>query len=100
MADENLIVDVDNLTNVTIPEMQRLKTEVETSFADMKTIVRGLVDNGYMDSETAISYVNEFNNLLAPDIQALLDLIQDYYTRLGEICENFIQNDVKMSGNL
>ena len=100
MFDENLIVDVDSLTTITIPSMQKLKTDIETSFSNMTTTINELVDNGYMDSETAIAYVNEFNSLLSPDIQALVDLVSTYATQLGQICENFIQNDKNMANNI
>lgn len=97
MASDSLIVNVDCLTGETIPAMQNIKTEIDTAHTNMKTAVQNLVNNGYMDSETATAYVEEFERLLSPDIQALSTLVESYYTQLGNVCTNFVNEDMELS---
>lgn len=100
MADGSLIVDVENLTGVTITSMQTLKGEVDTAHDNMKAAVQKMVDNGYMDSETAVAYVDEFTNLLSPDLQTLSNLIESYYTQLEQVCNAFLEGDTSMAANV
>lgn len=100
MADGKLVVNTENLQGVTIPAMQASKTDLEDSYTRMKGIVNGLVVNGYMESETAQAYVDEFSTLLAPDIEKLTALIESYYTQLGQICDGFAAHDQGMAREL
>ncbi|MBQ8167625.1 MAG: hypothetical protein IJZ96_11435 [Lachnospiraceae bacterium] len=97
MGTDSLIVDVDSLTGETIPAMQLVKTEIDTAHTNMKAAVQSLVNDGYMDSETATAYVEEFETLLSPDIQALSTLVESYYTQLGNVCTNFVNGDIELS---
>ena len=100
MASGSLIVDVENLTGVTITSMQTLKGEVDTAHENMKNAVQKMVDNGYMDSETAIAYVDEFKELISSDLLTLSTLIESYYTQLGQICESFLEGDASMASGI
>lgn len=89
----SLRVDVDNLTSVTITSMQQEKTKLDSCYEDMASAVQSLVDNEYMQSKAANAYVEEFNSLIKPDVEALSNMVETYYTQLSQICEAFTEGD-------
>ena len=89
----SLRVDVDNLTSVTITSMQQEKTKLYSCYEDMASAVQSLVDNEYMQSQAANAYVEEFNSLIKPDVEALSNMVETYYTQLSQICEAFTEGD-------
>lgn len=97
---DKLIVDSDSLTTITIPAMKRHQESISTCYEDMKAAVQSLVDNGYMQSETAEAYVTEFTTLVAPDVQELCSMVGTYYTQLQQISDSFLQVDATMAGSL
>ncbi len=95
-----LRVDVDSLTSVTIPAMKQEKTNLDTCYDDMCGIVQSLVDNGYMESEAATAYVEEFKTLLAPDVAKLSEMVDTYCVQLGQICTAFSEQDRAIADSL
>ena len=83
-----------------IGDMKGYETEIESTYSEMSTTVESLVNNGYMEADSANAYVNEFKQLLGPDIQKLSELINQFYTQLSQICENFSEADSKIAGML
>ena len=65
-----------------------------------KKYVGELVENGYMESESATAHVEEFNNLLSPDITKLIEVIEEYYNQLKQICSNFSEGDSTWAGRV
>ena len=76
-----------------IGDMKGYEGNIEDLYSDMTTTVGSLVSNGYMEAESATAYVEEFKNMLGPDIESLSDLINQFYTQLSQICQNFAEAD-------
>lgn len=74
-------------------KMSNCSLKLEEVFADMKDAVSSLVEQGYMEAETASACVNEFDTIMAPDLEDLVDLIDDYQKQLKQICEAFQNAD-------
>lgn len=89
-------VAVENL----IGNMKEYETEIEGVYSDMTTAVESLVNNGYMEAESATAYVSEFKQILGPDIEKLSELINQFYTQLSQVCQNFADADSKIAGML
>lgn len=89
-------VSVENL----IGNMKEYETEIEGVYSDMTTAVESLVNNGYMEAESATAYVSEFKQILGPDIEKLSELIGQFYTQLSQVCQNFADADSKIAGML
>lgn len=92
----NLRIDYERLNGL-VNDMRICEIDIENIYSDMRLTVSSLIHNGYMEAEAATAYVNEFNSLLAPDIESLKTLISDYYTQLNNICNAFAEADNKMS---
>jgi uncharacterized protein YukE len=80
--------------------MKDYESEVEEIYDEMDNTVKSLVNNGYMDAESANAYVSEFEELLGPDIKKLSQLIQSFYKQLDDICNNFEEADAKIADML
>lgn len=89
-------MEVENL----IGDMKGYEEEIEGVYADMKTTVESLVNNGYMEAESATAYVAEFKQILGPNIESLSELINSFYTQLSQICENFEEMDKKIADGM
>lgn len=83
-----------------IGQMQSCEEDISAIYTDMQSTVQSLVNNGYMEAEAANAYVDEFNEMLSPDIQALKDLVAEYYAQLSKICANFADADSKIASSL
>lgn len=94
-----LRVDYEQVESL-IGQMQSCESEISEIYTDMQTTVQSLVNNGYMEADAANSYVEEFNQMLSPDMQALKDLVAEYYAQLSKICENFRDADQKIAQSL
>ena len=81
-----LRVDYPQVENIK-GQMLAIEKKVEASYDVMDTAVSSLVNNGYMDGDAAQAYVDEFRNMLSPDLQALEELITTYAKQLGEVCD-------------
>ena len=77
--------------------MKDYESEVERIYEEMDNTVKSLVNNGYMEAESANAYVAEFEDLLGPDIKKLSQLIQSFYKQLNDICNNFEEADAKIA---
>lgn len=71
--------------------------EIQVIYDDMDTIVKSLVSEGYMEAESATAYVEEFENLLGPDIKSLKLLVDSFYKQLTQICSNFETKDADIA---
>lgn len=87
---------VENLIN----DMRGYGLDIERIYSEMTATVTGLVDKEYMEAESAEAYINEFTEMLAPDIEKLSDLISNYYLQLHEICINFAEADKQIAHSL
>ncbi len=74
-------------------KMSNCSSKLEEVFADMKDTVSSLVEQGYMEAETANACVNEFDTIMSPDLEDLVDLIDEYQKQLKQICEAFQNAD-------
>lgn len=83
-----------------IGDMKGYEGNIEDLYLDMTTTVGSLVSNGYMEAESATAYVEEFKNMLGPDIESLSDLINQFYTQLSQICQNFAEADANIADML
>ena len=70
---------------------------VEGLIGDMKGY-EGNIEDLYSDMTTA--YVEEFKNMLGPDIESLSELINQFYTQLSQICQNFAEADANIADML
>lgn len=83
-----------------VSDMKTYEASIETTYTDMKTTVESLVNNGYMEAEAANAYVNEFTEMLGPDVEKLAELIGKFSTQLTQICENFAEADAAIASML
>lgn len=83
-----------------IGKMQSCESDISSIYSDMQSTVQSLVNNGYMEADSANAYVDEFNEMLSPDMQALKDLVAEYYAQLSKICQNFRDADEKIAASL
>lgn len=86
-------VQVEGLIN----QMKACEENISEIYTDMHTTVESLVNNGYMEAEAANAYVDEFTEMLAPDIESLKELVAEYYAQLSKICANFAEADAKIA---
>lgn len=86
-------VQVEGLIN----QMKACEENISEIYTDMHTTVESLVNNGYMEAEAANAYVDEFTEMLAPDIENLKELVAEYYAQLSKICANFAEADAKIA---
>jgi WXG100 family type VII secretion target len=94
-----LRVEYDSVRSI-IGNMKDYESEVEEIYDEMDNTVKSLVNNGYMEAESANAYVSEFEELLGPDIKKLSQLIQSFYKQLDDICNNFEEADAKIADML
>lgn len=87
-----LRIDYNGLT-ATVAQMQTAAANVQATYEDMQTTVNALVTNGYMEADSANTYVENFNSLLGPSMEDLNQLITSFHTQLTTICENFAEAD-------
>ncbi len=83
-----------------IEDMKGYEADIESTYSDMTTTVKSLVDKGYMEADSANAYVEEFTEMLGPDIESLSELINKFYTQLSQVCQNFADADAKIAGML
>lgn len=83
-----------------IEDMKEYEAGIESTYSDMTTTVKSLVDKGYMEADSANAYVDEFTEMLGPDIEKLSELINKFYTQLSQVCQNFADADAKIAGML
>ena len=83
-----------------IGDMKGYEGNIEDLYSDMTTTVSSLVSNGYMEAESATAYVEEFINILGPDIESLSELINQFYIQLSQICQNFAEADANIADML
>lgn len=83
-----------------IEDMKGYEADIESTYSDMTTTVKSLVDKGYMEADSANAYVDEFTEMLGPDIESLSELINKFYTQLSQVCQNFADADAKIAGML
>lgn len=81
-------------------QLESVCQQFENLDDDMTTTVSSLVSNGYMEAESATAYVEEFKNMLGPDIESLSELINQFYTQLSQICQNFAEADANIADML
>ena len=73
--------------------MQTCKTNINNNNDTMSNIVKGLLDNGHMEGETADGYLQEFEQILGPDLQSLSELLDSYSKQLSDISSNVAAAD-------
>ena len=83
-----------------IEDVKGYEADRESTYSDMTTTVKSLVDKGYMEADSANAYVEEFTEMLGPDIESLSELINKFYTQLSQVCQNFADADAKIAGML
>ncbi len=93
---ERLRLDYRQVMNV-IDDMKACEKKVEEAYELMTGDVNSLRDKGYMDGESAGAYINEFKEMLSPEMEALSELVGRYYKQLSEICSNFADCDAKLA---
>ena len=96
---ERLRVDYVSVQDI-VNNIMTYESEVESKYQDMTTAVGSLVNNGYMEAEAATAYVNEFKQMLGPDVEELAELLGTFHTQLTQICQNFADADAKIAGML
>lgn len=81
----------------TLEEKMRIMTncslKLEGVFTDMKDTVYSLVEQGYMEAETATACIDEFDKIMSSDLDDLVELIGEYQRQLKQICEAFQKAD-------
>ena len=80
-----------------IGDIKGYEEEIESIYDVMDTTVGSLVSDGYMEAESATAYVEEFENMLGPDIQSLKTLVASFYKQLSDICDNFEDADSRIA---
>ncbi|MCM1082592.1 MAG: WXG100 family type VII secretion target [Clostridium sp.] len=83
-----------------IQNIMTYESDVESKYGDMTTAVESLVNNGYMEAEAATAYVDEFKQMLGPDVEDLAEMLGTFHTQLTQICQNFADADAKIAGML
>ena len=78
-------------------QMEKAAENVMTVYETMLTTVNALVENGYMEAESANTYVDNFTSLVGPSITELNSLVVSFYTQLNTICENFCEVDKQIA---
>lgn len=96
---ERLRVDYVSVQDI-IENISKYESEVESTYGDMTTAVESLVNDGYMEAEAATAYVNEFKQMLGPDVEDLTELLVNFHTQLTQICQNFADVDAKIASML
>lgn len=96
---ERLRVDYVSVQDI-IENIATYESEVESTYGDMTTAVESLVNDGYMEAEAATAYVNEFKQMLGPDVEDLAELLVNFHTQLTQICQNFADADAKIASML
>ena len=104
MGEENRMSDrlrvdyvaIDQIVN----DMKKYEEEIGSRYTDMTAIVESLVNDGYMEAESADAYITEFKEMLGPDLKKLLDIVHKFYTQLSQICQNFADHDSKIADML
>ena len=77
--------------------MKKDAEKIMAVYDTMLTTVNSLVENGYMEAESANAYVGNFTSLIGPAITELNSLVVAFYTQLDTICENFAEIDRQVS---
>ena len=83
-----------------VSDIQTYESEIEEIYDLMDTTVNALVSEGYMEAESATAYVEEFENMLGPDIQSLKTLVASFHKQLTDICNNFEDADARIADML
>ncbi len=78
-------------------QMEKEAGNIMEVYESMLTTVNSLVDNGYMEAESANSYVENFTSLIGPSITELNSLVVSFYTQLNTICDNFAEVDAQIA---
>ncbi|MBQ9935586.1 MAG: hypothetical protein IJO70_07060 [Lachnospiraceae bacterium] len=86
-----------NELTVLTGKMEKEAENIMTVYESMLTAVNSLVENGYMEAESANTYVNNFTSLLGPSITELNSLVVSFYTQLNTICDNFCEVDKQIA---
>lgn len=71
--------------------------KILATYQDMLTTVESLVSDGYMEGSAAQAYIDEFKQLLDPDMRALADLIAAYSRQLRQVSENVREADMQLA---
>ena len=93
---ERLRVDYVQVESL-ITDMKSCEANVENIYEEMTNTVSSLVNNGYMEADAATAYVEEFKQMLGPDIENLSDLITRFHSQLSQVCQNFAEADSKLA---
>lgn len=83
-----------------VGSMQKNEANIADEYDTMSSVVKSLVTDGYMSAESANRYVEEFTALLAPDINTLLDMLEEFHTQLQKIAEMFKTVDETVAASL
>ncbi|MBE5953203.1 MAG: hypothetical protein E7257_03505 [Lachnospiraceae bacterium] len=81
-------------------QMEKAAENIMTVYDSMLTAVNSLVENGYMEAESANSYVDNFTSLIGPSITELNSLVVSFYTQLNTICDNFADVDAQIAAKI
>lgn len=93
---ERLRVDYVQVESL-ITDMKSCEANVENVYEEMTNTVSSLVNNGYMEADAATAYVEEFKQMLGPDIENLSDLITRFHSQLSQVCQNFAEADLQLA---
>ena len=80
--------------------MEKEATNIMSVYESMLTTVNSLVSNGYMEAESANTYVDNFTSLIGPSILELNTLLVKFYTQLNTICDNFADVDAQIAAKI
>lgn len=92
MAGNNLYINYEGVDSV-VNDMRTYEENINTIYSDMSATVESLVNNGYMEAETADAYINEFKELVGPDIIKMSEVLSTFYTQLAQVKQLFIDHD-------
>ena len=89
-----------NELSVLTGRMEKEANNIMEVYDSMLTAVNSLVDNGYMEAESANTYVDNFTSLIGPSITELNSLLVSFYTQLNTICDNFAEVDAQIAAKI
>lgn len=94
----NLFIDYEGVDSV-VSDMKIYEENINTIYSDMSVTVENLVNNEYMKAEAADAYINEFRELVGPDIIKMSEILSVFYTQLAQVKQIFIDHDKSAAAN-
>ncbi len=98
MPGTNLFINYEGVDAV-VNDMKAYEENINTIYSDMSSTVESLVGNGYMEAEAADAYINEFRELVGPDIMKMSEILSTFYTQLAQVKQAFIDHDSSIAAN-